>query len=136
MSDFALNSTDWIVIAAGLLTVAWLNYYFFASEKGSGLAAVTSDGVQEITVVVKGGYSPSTVNAKVGQRLRIVFDRKETSSCSEEVTIPDFNVRKFLPAFEKTKVEITPGKAGVHDFACGMGMLHGKIVVSETGETG
>ncbi len=131
MSGYALNSTDWVVIGAGLLTIVWLNYYFFASTKASGLAAASDDGVQEITVVVEGGYTPSTVKAKVGQKLRIVFDRRETSSCSEEVTIPDFNVRTFLPAHEKTNVEITPQNAGVHEFACGMGMLHGKIIVTE-----
>ena len=131
MPDLALNTTDWLVVGAGLLTIVWLNYYFFANTKPSGLAAASNDGVQEITVIVEGGYTPSTVKAKVGQKLRIVFDRRETSSCSEEVTIPDFSVRKFLPAHEKTNVEITPATAGVHEFACGMGMLHGKIIVTD-----
>jgi plastocyanin domain-containing protein len=63
--------------------------------------------------------------------VRLVFDRQETSGCSEEVVIPEFGVRRFLPAFKKTTVELTPEQAGSYDFTCGMGMLRGKLIVDE-----
>jgi Cu+-exporting ATPase len=73
--------------------------------------------------------SPPKVKVKRGVPVRLIFDRRETSSCSEEVVIPDFGIRKFLPAFQKTPVELTPEKAGAFDITCGMSMLHGKLIV-------
>jgi P-type Cu+ transporter len=69
------------------------------------------------------------IHAKEGAPLRLIFDRQETSSCSEEVVIGDFGVKRFLPAFQKTVVELTPDRTGRFDFTCGMGMLHGTLIV-------
>jgi plastocyanin domain-containing protein len=80
-------------------------------------------------VVVHGGYEPAEVRARKGMPLRLTFDRQEDSSCSEEVVIPDFGIRKFLPAFQKTTVELTPDRAGTYEITCGMSMLHGRLVV-------
>ena len=91
--------------------------------------AAGGSGAQEVVVRVAGGYSPATVRAQVGRPLRLVFDRQETSSCSEEVVIPAFGVRRFLPAHERTTVEVTPATPGRYEFACGMGMLRGTLVV-------
>jgi len=49
--------------------------------------------------------------------------------CSEEIVIPAFGVKRFLPTNETTAVEFTPNVPGTFDFSCGMGMLHGRIVV-------
>jgi plastocyanin domain-containing protein len=124
-----MGSTDWLVIAIAAAAIAWVNWYFFFAERQSGAAMATAGGTQEIAITVKGGYSPAVIHAKEGTPLRLVFDRQETSSCSEEVVIGDFGVRKFLPAFQKTVVELTPDHAGTFDFTCGMGMLHGTLVV-------
>ena len=77
---------------------------------------------------VQGGYEPRTVRVQAGRPVRLVFDRQETSSCSEEVVFGDFGIRKFLPAFQKTAVEFTPDKPGTYEFTCGMSMLRGKVV--------
>ena len=47
-----------------------------------------------------------------GKPVRLVFDRQETSPCSEEVVFPDFGIRKFLPTDRPTTVEITPPAPG------------------------
>ena len=126
-----MQPIDWIVIAAGLGAVAWVNWYFFLAERGlahAAVAAVGGAGRQEVVIVVRGGYSPSTIRAVAGQPLRLVFDRQENSSCSEDVVFPDFGVRRFLPENQKTTVEITPPSAGTYEFTCGMGMLHGRVI--------
>jgi plastocyanin domain-containing protein len=105
-----------------------VNWYFFFAERSTASAVSTARG-QEIAITVKGGYTPAEIHAKEGVPLRLVFDRQETSSCSEEVVLGDFGIRKFLPAFQKTTVELTPSRAGRYDFTCGMGMLHGTLVV-------
>ncbi len=122
---------DWIVIAAGLGALAWVNWYFFLAERGLARAAVVETGAggrQEVVVTVRGGYSPSTIRARAGQPLRLVFDRQESSGCSEEVVFPDFGVKRFLPQNEQTTIEVTPPSAGTYEFTCGMGMLHGRVV--------
>ena len=91
--------------------------------------AAVRGGTQEITVVVSGGYDPATIKVHAGQAVRLLFDRRETNPCSEEIVIPAFGVKKFLPPNERTAVEFTPTAPGTYDFSCGMGMLHGRVVV-------
>ena len=119
---------DVFVIAAGLVGIAWVNWYFFFAERGAALAAPAGgvDGRQEVAITVRGGYSPAVIRTSVGQPVRLVFDRQETSSCSEEIVFPDFGVKRFLPTNEKTVIEITPPAAGTYEFMCGMGMLDGR----------
>ena len=123
-----LQPVDWMLIAAGTAAIIWVNWYFFLAERASATAVSTGGGPQEVTVVVRGGYTPATIRVKAGAPVRLVFDRQEDSGCSEEVVFADFGVRRFLPAHQKTTVEITPPEPGVYEFACGMSMLHGKLV--------
>ena len=126
-----MSGIEWLVALAGVAAIAWVNWYFFLSHGPAAQAASGAGGVQEVTIAVQGGYSPAQVRVKKGAPVRLVFDRQETSGCSEEVVIPEFGIRRFLPAFQKTAVEITPTKAGTFDFTCGMSMLRGKLTVEE-----
>ena len=129
-----INGTDWLVILAGLAGIAWVNWYFFLAGRSPVLAASVSTagaGPQEQVITVDGGYSPAVVKVKTGRPVRLVFDRRDTGSCSEEVVFPDFGVRRFLPTGRKTVVEITPTKAGRYDFTCGMSMLHGALIAED-----
>ena len=121
---------DWVVVGAGLAAIGWVNWYFFFAERRA-VAASATGGVQEVRIEVRGGYDPGVVKLRRGVPARLVFDRKETSSCSEEIVIPAFGVKKFLPAFTATPVEITPTDTGTFDITCGMSMLHGKLVVED-----
>ncbi len=126
-----MDSTDWIVLAAGLGVIAWINWYFFMAGRGSGFAAAATAGVQEVVIAVRGGYDPAHIRLRVGAPARLIFDRQEENSCSEEVVIPDFGVRRFLPAHERTTVEFTPSTPGSYEFTCGMGMLRGRLTIEE-----
>jgi plastocyanin domain-containing protein len=123
-----MTVTDWLVITAGLAVVLWVNWYFFLGERTAATASADASGRQDVTVTVRGGYQPATIRVKAGRPVRLTFDRQETSGCSEEIVFPDFNVRKFLPAYQRTVVELTPPKAGTYEFMCGMSMLHGRLV--------
>jgi len=118
----------WLVLLGGLLAIAWVNWYFLLARRSAATAIPASAG-QEITIKVEGGYDPAEVHVRAGTPVRLTFDRRETASCSEEVVLPDFQIRRFLPAHQKTVVEFTPTKPGVYEMSCGMGMLHGKVVV-------
>lgn len=85
--------------------------------------------VQEVRITVKDGYSPDVVRVKQGIPVKLVFQRDERSRCSEELVIKNLGLRKTLAPFAATPIEFTPTGVGEFPFACGMDMLHGKIVV-------
>lgn len=118
-----------LVVLAGLALIGAIYWWFFVAGRRVVEAIATHGGVQELRVTVAGGYSPSTIAVHAGRTVRLVLDRQETNPCSEELVIPAFGVRKFLPPHQQTVVEFTPSAAGTFDFSCGMGMLHGRIVV-------
>lgn len=123
-----MSTTDWLVIVAGVALIGWVVWYFFFAEQGAAAATSSTGGRRDVTVRVHGGYEPATIRVKAGAPVRLHFDRQETSSCSEEVVFPDFNVRRFLPAFQETVVEVTPPTPGTYEFTCGMSMMHGRLV--------
>lgn len=126
-----MSGTDWLVIAGGVGAAMWVNWYFFMAERGEARAAVARAGgtdAQEVRITVHGGYDPATIRVAAGRPVRLVFDRRETASCSEEVVFPAFGLRRFLPANQSTTLEVTPPSPGTYEFTCGMGMLHGRLV--------
>jgi len=92
-----------------------------------------ADGVQEVRVTVKGGYTPDTIVVRAGTPVRVQFYRDETADCSERVVFEDFGIDVALPAFQTTAVEFTPQEAGEFHFRCGMNMLKGLLVVEPAG---
>jgi plastocyanin domain-containing protein len=118
-----------LITIFGVLLIVLVNWYFFFSKREKAKASVKGSGIQEIRVIVKGGYTPDVIVVKKGISVRIDFYRDETESCSEEIVFGDFNIRKSLPPFKTTPIEFVPEKAGEYVFTCGMGMLRGKLIV-------
>ena len=112
-----------IVAIAGIAGVIF-TYWFFLMKKDTVV-----DASDTITIVVEGGYSPSSISLPKGKTTNIIFFRKDPSSCLEEVVLPDFKIRKFLPLHQKITIPITPQKSGTFEIVCGMNMFHGKIIV-------
>lgn len=125
-----MSTADWIVAFSGAAAIAWVNWYFLLAQRVAAPARLAG-GAQVVEVAVRGGYDPGVIRVKRGIPVRLVFDRQETSSCSEEVVLPEFGIRRFLPAFAKTTIELTPDRTGTFDITCGMSMLHGKLVVED-----
>ena len=127
-----MSGTEWLVLAGAASAIVWVNWYFFFAERQAAVVPVSATGmVPEIAIVVDGGYAPAQLRVPAGKPVRLVFDRRDRGSCSEEVVFPDFGIRRFLPEGRKTVVEVTPPKAGRYDFMCGMSMLRGAIVAEE-----
>lgn len=120
-----MTPLDWGIAGAAVMLIALTNWYFLGPKKAT--VATATGGVVDLTVRVEGGYSPAEIEVPAGSRLRMTFDRREDNPCSEELVIADFGIRRHLPAFTKTVVELT-ATPGRHEFKCGMGMLHGAII--------
>jgi plastocyanin domain-containing protein len=128
-----MTSAQIIVTLAGLAGVAWINWYFFLAGRGAAVAAtVGAGGVQRVRVEVKGGYTPAVVRVRAGVPVRLEFHRDEVNPCTEEVVLPDFGIRTYLPAHRTTTVSFTPAE-GTYEFACGMGMVRGQIIAEKNG---
>ena len=124
-----MDTNEIIVITVGILAVVTVLWWFFG-ERETVAAEVRKDGVQEIDITVKGGYSPDVIAVKKGVPVRLNFFRDETSSCSEQVVLGDLGIARDLPAYKTTAIEFTPHRTGEFPFTCGMNMLHGKLKVS------
>ena len=118
-----------LVTITGLALAAFVVWYFFFSARQAASAVSSSGGVQQVAITVKGGYSPDVIEVARGQPVQLSFYRDEENSCSEELLMPDFSIRRELPAFKTTLVELLPQQAGTFPFTCGMGMLRGRLVV-------
>ena len=123
-----MDRTEVEVVIAGVSLIGLVLWYFFGKREARA-AKLDQSGVQEINVMVKGGYSPDVIAVRRGLPVRLNFYRDETASCSERVIFGDFGIARDLPAFKTTRIEFTPDKEGVFTFTCGMNMLRGKLVV-------
>jgi plastocyanin domain-containing protein len=123
-----VSVAQYVVTAVGLGAIAWVLWYFLVAT-GPATAATATNGVQEVRVTVKGGYTPDTIVVQAGRPVRLLFYRDETADCSERLVFEQFGIDAALPAFQTTAVEFTPEVAGEFPFRCGMNMLKGLLVV-------
>jgi Cu+-exporting ATPase len=122
-----MGAVEMVVVAASVGLIGVLGWFFFGPRK-AGVAELR-DGVQRVEVTVRGGYSPDVIRVRQGVPLELVFDRRETGDCTSRVVFPDLGVSAALPAFIRTPVQVVPERAGSFGFACGMNMIHGRLVV-------
>jgi Cu(I)/Ag(I) efflux system membrane fusion protein len=94
-------------------------------------AAVKTDvpPQNEVNIIVKGSYTPDVIRVRKGEPVILHITRNERAACSEEIVFEQLGIRQKLEPFKTTTIRFTPDKAGVIRFACGMDMLHGKIIV-------
>ena len=112
-----------IVILLGFLGIVF-TYWFFLMKKDNAVEVENS-----VDIAVDGGYSPNSISIPKGKTTTLNFLRTDPSSCLEEVVIPDFKIRKFLPLNKKVNIVIAPKESGTYEIVCGMNMFHGKILV-------
>ena len=118
-----------VAVTIGGLGLIGLELWWFLLSKPKSRKATTQGGVQEVTVTVDGGYEPSQIVVQAGQPVRLNFDRRDPSSCLEEVRFPDFRIAQELPLNQVTAIEFTPNKPGQYEFTCGMNMFRGVVDV-------
>jgi Cu+-exporting ATPase len=128
-----VSLADVVVLAAGVLLIAGELWFFLGPRsRGAGqVAQPNRSGVQEVRVLVKGGYDPDTILVEAGRPVRLHFYRDETADCSERVVFDTLNIDEALPAFQTKTIEFIPAAPGDYPFRCGMSMLRGRVVAQE-----
>ncbi len=123
-----MSVDKFIVTITGFIGII-ITYWFFLMKKEKVISVKNATDI-----IVEGGYNPDVISIPKNQTTTINFVRKDPSSCLEEVVIPNFKIRKYLPLNKKISISITPKETGEFGFACGMNMFHGKIIVKDSYE--
>ncbi|HBF74273.1 MAG TPA: copper-binding protein [Lactobacillus sp.] len=117
------------VLIVGLVLIGFIAWWFFGKHAVATETADVTNDVQEIDVDVNGGYSPEKVVLKKGVPAVLNFTRWDPSTCLDRVVFPDFGINRELPKGEKQAIDIDTSKPGEFQWACGMDMFHGKLII-------
>jgi len=118
-----------LVLIIGLAIIGFIVWWFFGNHQVASTTAAVADNNQNVDIEVKGGYSPEVVTLKKGVPATINFTRKDASSCLDRVVFSDFGINQELPQNEQQTINIDTSKAGEFQWACGMDMFHGKLII-------
>ena len=80
-------------------------------------------------LITEQGYSPGSLKLRRGAPAKVTFLRVTNRTCGTEIVIPAYGVHRPLPLNEPVVVSFTPRNTGEFGFACGMNMMHGKLIV-------
>ena len=117
------------VIIIALILIAFIVWWFFGKHTESAGKSTIVNDEQTATIVVNGGYSPSTVILKKGIPAQVNFDMHDSTACLSHVVFEQLGVNKDLTKQKITTINIPTDKAQTFNFACGMDMFHGKVIV-------
>lgn len=132
-----MNKTTLTIIIAGL--VLGIGIVFLSGSKNNDIntneVQVNSipnvevrDGVQYITINVKGGYSPKVTSAKAGISTKLIMKTNGTYDCSASLMIRSIGYQKILPKTGEETIDLgTPKSGSPIQGVCGMGMYSFKI---------
>jgi uncharacterized protein len=123
-----MNKTVSIIITFGL--VVTIGIIFMGGSKkdsanviGSSQSVEIKDGVQYITVLASGGYSPKITTAKAGIPTKLIMKTNATYDCSASLVIRSVGFQNILPQTGETEIDLGIPKSGEPlQGVCGMGM--------------
>lgn len=117
------------VIIVALFLITFIIWWFFGKHTEVAANSAIVNDEQTATIVVNGGYSPSTVILKKGIPAQVNFDMRDSTACLSHVVFEQLGVNKDLTKQKITTISIPTDKAQTFNFACGMDMFHGKVIV-------
>lgn len=75
------------------------------------------------------GYKPEVVTFKQGKPAQLKFIPSDNMGCMNEVVSKDLDFDQKLDGQKEVTINIPTDRPGTYNYACGMDMFHGKIVV-------
>jgi plastocyanin domain-containing protein len=82
----------------------------------------------KITVTQK-GFEPAVVTVRAGRPVVLLVTRKTDRTCATELVLKAHGIDEKLPLNQTVEIRFTPERSGTLEYACGMDMYKGKIVV-------
>src|SRR3989338_69709 len=96
-----------IVTISGIGLIGAIYWFFFGVKEK---AVTTID--KSITISVDGGYKPKSIKIPMSKKTTLIFIRKDDNSCLEDLILPDFKIKKFLPMHTPVTVTLSPTRPG------------------------
>lgn len=119
---------DALLLAAIGIVLLSLSLWYLAYNEPLGVDEEATVA-QTAHIEVRAGYHPSRVRLKAGRPARLIFNRRETVPCSEQVVFETLGLSADLPHGEDVTIAFTPKKPGIHEFTCQQGVLRGQLLV-------
>lgn len=123
--------TQLITVSIAVLLIGFILWWFFGQHQERVADAQITNDEQAPTVIVDGGYSPSTLVLKRGVPAKVNFKMNDSTACLSHVVFEKLGIDKDLTKQKMTQIEIPTDQATEFDYACGMNMFHGKIIVKD-----
>lgn len=115
-----------IVNLIGLSLIVLIIWWFWIKKPQT--FKVSADVVE--IIVENGVYSPSNIEIKLGQSVKLRFLRKDPSPCAEKVIFEKLGLSLDLPVNKPVEITIKPEETGDYVFNCQMKMYLGNVNVS------
>ena len=101
-----------ITLIVAIPLIGFILWWFFGKHQEAVGTAAVEQGSQETNIVVKGGYSPSTIVLKQGVPGKVNFDMKDSTACLSHVVFEQLGVDKDLTKQKVTTIDIPTDKKG------------------------
>lgn len=136
MNKIALSiMTLGLIIGIGIIFLGDSSDNTEVTASQAGQNVVIKDGVQYITIVAKGGYSPRTSSVQADIPTKLIVKTNGTYDCSAALVIRSVGYQKILPQTGEEIIDLgTLQKGAVVQGTCSMGMYSFTINVSEGSE--
>ena len=91
-----------------------------------------TDGIRSVAIEAnKDGFDPKEIRGKPGEKLKLVFTRRQSGGeCMAQLKTPEGKIVD-LPLDKPYEIDVTVPKDGEVKFACGMEMVFGVIVAEK-----
>jgi plastocyanin domain-containing protein len=123
-----MNKTFSIIISLLIIIGAYFFFVANTTKAPTVSSAEVKDGVQYVTIQVKGGYSPRVTLAKADILTKLIMKTNETRDCSSSLIIKSIGYQKVLPPTGETVIDIGTKKKGESiEGVCSMGMYGFKV---------
>lgn len=118
-----------IFLIMGVLAVIIVSYFFMSGKSLTGNAASEDSGdVQRITLGFKNNYYPNTITVEAEKPVEVTLDNS-VRGCFRSFNIRELGI-SYRSSGPSDTIKFTPTKKGSFEFACGMRMGYGTIIVA------
>ena len=91
---------------------------------------VAASGAQEVHLTVTdAGFEPAEVTIAKDRPIVLTVTRKTDQTCAREIVFKDLDLKRELPLNKEVRIELPARPAGTLNYACGMDMIKGSLIV-------